>query len=109
MLTMIYRVVAKPGKSEEFRKVALECEKVAHSSPDCLSYTFYESLNNPHEFIVYYKFTNKEAQDRHILKLQSVLGPAKNGRDLPTKFTDLLASEEIVYFYPGVKAKSHHP
>ena len=98
MVTVVYKVLIKEGKEEQFKEIALKCEECAHSSKDCIYYTFYRSLNNPRDFIVSYRFTSKEAQDNHIEKLQEVIGPAPNKRDLPSKFLELVESEDVVLF-----------
>lgn len=98
MVTVIYRVVAKEGKEEEFKKIALLCTQCAHESKDCLYYTFFRSVTNPQEFLVYYRFKNKKAQDKHIENLHRKIGPAESKRDLPVKFLELLDEEEIVSF-----------
>lgn len=96
MVTVVYRVLTKTGKESEFKKIALMCVECAHESRDCLHYSFFQSLINPREFIVYYRFTSKKAQDRHIENLQKKIGPAKSKQDLPDKFLDLLDEEEVV-------------
>jgi len=95
---MVYRVVAKEGEENALRSIVRECVSYAHESKDCLYYTFFESLTKPGEFIVYYRFTNKAAQDVHIKHLQEKIGPAKEEGDLPIKFLNLVATEEIVFF-----------
>lgn len=101
MLTMVYRVVVKAGCEELFQDVALKCTECAHESADCLYYTFYASLANPREFLVYYRFTDKAAQDRHIEHLQHKIGPASGKGELPDAFLDLIEEEEIVFFQPA--------
>lgn len=98
MVTVVYRVVTKSGNEETFRQVALKCVECAHESKDCLYYNFFQSLTDPKEFIVYYRFTSKEAQDKHIENLHKKIGPARSGRDLPIKFLELLQDEEVVLF-----------
>ncbi len=98
MVTVVYKVVIKTGSEEEFRKVALKCEECAHMSEECLYYSFFRSLDNPREFLVYYRFKTKSGQDKHIEKLREVLGPSPSKRDLPHKFLDLLSAEEVILF-----------
>lgn len=97
MVTVVYRVVAKEGKDKEFKQIALKCVECAYESKDCLYYTFFRSLTDPREFMVYYKFTNKEAQDRHIENLGKKIGPARQNRDLPENFLRLLDEEELIW------------
>ena len=98
MVTVVYRVLTKTGKENEFKKIALLCEKSAHESKDCLYYSFFRSLTNKREFIVYYRFRNRKAQDKHIENLQKKIGPADSKRDLPDKFLNLLDEEEVILF-----------
>lgn len=98
MLSVVYRVVTQIHKEEEFEEIARLCSKCAHEDKDCLYYSFYKSLTNPKEFIVYYKFTDKNAQDRHILNLHQKIGPPRKGRDLPERFLELLEDEELILF-----------
>jgi quinol monooxygenase YgiN len=98
MVSVVYRVVAKNNKEKDFKKIAIKCDECAHESKDCLYYSFFQSITNPNDFIVYYRFTNKKAQDEHIKKLQQKIGPAKDNRDLPAKFLELLQEEELVLF-----------
>lgn len=97
---MVYRVEIKKGEEENFKKIALKCVQSARKSKDCLKYSFFQSIDNPQEFIVHYRFKSLAAQNRHIANLQKILGPSPNNqaRDLPKKFVDLLSDEEIVLF-----------
>lgn len=98
MVTVVYRMQTKEGKEDEFKKIALKCEECAKESNGCLYYSFFRSLTNPREFLVYYRFTNRKAQDAHIENLQKKIGPAESKRDLPNKFLNLLDEEEVVLF-----------
>jgi len=98
MVTVVYKVVTKKNKQEDFKKVALICQKCAHKSKECLYYNFFQSLTNPQEFLVYYRFKTKKGQDKHIEKLIEALGPSPSNRDLPFKFLNLLSNEEVVLF-----------
>ena len=97
MITVVSKVLTKVGAhAKEFETIARKCVTCAHESKDCISYSFFKSLTNPREFIVHYKFKSKRAQNEHIENLQKKIGPAKNKRDLPDKFLDLLDEEEVV-------------
>ncbi len=80
MVTVIYKVLTKQNKEKQFEEVAIKCEEIARSSKDCIYYSFFRSLSNPREFVVYYRFSSKEAQDKHTEKLQKALGPAPDKR-----------------------------
>ncbi|MCF7815578.1 MAG: antibiotic biosynthesis monooxygenase [Candidatus Pacebacteria bacterium] len=96
MVTVVYRVLAKKGKERQFEKIALKCVECAHESKNCISYAFFKSLTNSREFLVYYKFASKKAQDVHIENLHKKIRPAENKRGLPDKFLSLLDEEEVV-------------
>lgn len=98
MITVVYRVVAKEGQSQNLESVISEFVKCAHESTDCVYYTFFRSISNPLEYLVYYRFTSKLAQDEHIKNLHTKVGPPRIERDLPEKFLDLLDQEELVLF-----------
>jgi quinol monooxygenase YgiN len=98
MVTVVYKVVTKEGNEEKFKEIALKCQQCAHESEECLYYSFFQSITDPKEFLVYYRFKDKKAQDKHILNLQKKIGPAKGKRDLPNKFLELLSDEEVVLF-----------
>ncbi|SRR6266404_4857165 len=98
MVTVVYRVVAKKGEEKNFEQIAKICVECAHESKECLYYQFFKSITKPNEFLVYYRFKNKKAQDIHIQNLHKKIGPAKKDRDLPIKFTELLSEEEVILF-----------
>lgn len=98
MITVVYRVVAKEGQSQNLENIISDFEQCAHESPDCIYYTFFKSISNSLEYLVYYRFATKLAQDEHIKNLQTKVGPPRIGRDLPEKFLDLLDQEELVLF-----------
>ena len=98
MITVVYRIVAKEGKREELIQIIHQFTKCAHKSVDCHYYTFFQSLENNKEFLVYYRFANKIAQDDHIKNLHKKIGPAPTGRDLPEKFLNLIDQEELILF-----------
>lgn len=98
MVTVVYRVQAQKGREREFQKIALTCVECARANKDCLYYSFFKSLTDPKEFIVYNRFKSRKAQDIHIANLQEKIGPAKSKRDLPNNFLKLLDEEEVVLF-----------
>lgn len=100
MVVVVYRVVTKKGKEEEFKQIALTCTKSALTSNDCKKYTFFQAIDNPREFLVYYRFKDLEAQKTHVDNLRNILGPSPAGRDLPAKFIELLDDEEVILFNP---------
>jgi quinol monooxygenase YgiN len=102
MVVVVYRVIVKEKKEEDFKKIALTCTESALKSTDCIKYTFFQALDNPREFLVYYRFKDLDAQKNHIENLRKVLGPSPEGRDLPRKFIELLEDEELVLFNPNV-------
>ena len=98
MVTVVYRVIVKKGKENNFKEIAFVCTKSARKSNNCLKYTFFQAIDNPREFLVHYKFKNIDDQKIHIENLRKLLGSSPKGRDLPAKFIDLLEAEEVVLF-----------
>lgn len=98
MVTVVYRVVTKRNKEKEFKNIALQCVSCARKSKECVKYTFFQALDNPREYLVYYRFSSLQGQTKHIENLRKILGPSPLGRDLPKKFIDLLEDEEVVLF-----------
>lgn len=96
MVTVVYRMKVKQGCEGEFEDLVGQFRKSALETDGCITYTFYKSLADPAEFIVYYRFESRGSQDKHIKNLIKKFGPALRGRDLPGAFLDLIAEDELI-------------
>ena len=98
MVTVVYRMTTKPGREQEFIELVKQFRESALQTTGCITYTFYQSLTDTNSFIVYYRFASKEDQDQHVSNLIRKFGRAAAGSNLPLKFTELLAEDEVILF-----------
>lgn len=96
MVKVVYKVKIIPEKEKEFEEIIRICTKSANETEGCIQYSFYHSVDNSQVYLVYYQCTSDEVQQKHIENLRVLLGPSPEGRDLPKRFLDLVAEEELV-------------
>lgn len=64
-LTMTVFFEAKPNKSQELKLVLSNLVKPTLAEAGCLHYELHESPENPHLFMIYEIWQNKEAHTQH--------------------------------------------
>ena len=66
MMTFIARMKVKPGKEQEFERIALEMtEKVRALEPDTLAYEFFRLPETERGYAVFESFANEAAEESH--------------------------------------------
>lgn len=86
--TIVARMQVHKGKEKEFLAHTVELIKATRAEDGNISYTLYQSLENPAMFIFYEEYTNLEAMNKHASSTYlKVFGEAVK---------DLLAQEKII-------------
>lgn len=66
MMTFIARMKVKPGKEEEFERIALAMtEKVRALEPDTVAYEFFRLPASERGYAVFESFSSEEAEEAH--------------------------------------------
>ena len=66
MMTFIARMKIKPGREEEFVRLARQLtEKVHANEPDTLRYEFFRLKDEPLGYAVFEQFTDEAAEEAH--------------------------------------------
>ena len=99
MITIVFRMVIKKGKEEEFKNLTKELTKSAYKDSErCVQYMFHQSVDDPKEFILYEKWRDQKALDAHINRLITLLGPREKNSILPAKLNDYFEkTEDLLY------------
>jgi len=77
-VTVIARVKAKEGKTEEVESVLMELIAPTREEPGCISYVLHQSQDDKHSFVFVENWANQTALDEHLQKpyLQAFLARA---------------------------------
>lgn len=66
MMTFIARMKVKPGKEQEFERIAREMtEKVRAHEPDTVAYEFFRLPDTERGYAVFESFQSEEAEEAH--------------------------------------------
>lgn len=97
MLRIIYKVLVKAGREEEFAKIA---ESVlipqAKIIKGCKTFSIFKNPDNKREFIFYELWEDQEAIKEYYKNLIKVLGKNKSGEIFPEKLNDLIEEDEDI-------------
>jgi quinol monooxygenase YgiN len=75
MITSIVYLTVKPGRIDDFRKLATRAVTSTHAEDaSCISYVCYQQHDNPHEFVVYEQWQDQAAGDAHAARLDQTIG-----------------------------------
>ena len=74
-LTVVARIIAKPGKETEVRKELLSLIAPSRKDAGCINYDLHQAVDNPTLFLFHENWTSKAHLDQHLQKpnLQAVL------------------------------------
>jgi quinol monooxygenase YgiN len=75
-LTVIARIIAKPGKEAQVRQELLSLVVPSRKDAGCINYDLHQASDNPALFLFHENWTSKAHLDAHLAKpdLQAVLG-----------------------------------
>ena len=75
MITNIVYLTVKPGRIDDFRKIATQVVTTTHAEDaGCISYVCYQQQDNPHEFVVYEQWQDQASGDAHAARLDRAIG-----------------------------------
>ena len=103
MLTILFSMVVKAGREEEWQAMLAELHRTTHAEDDgCLAYAYYRRADNPREYVLFEQWRDAAALDAHLARLRRVYGPPpdKGGR-LLAAFLDLFERTEAVRYEPA--------
>jgi len=79
MVTLVARLVAKPGLEARAKTELLKMVEESHKEPGCITYDLHVSLDDPTVFMFYENWVTKEDLDKHnqtphFLNLSAIKG-----------------------------------
>ena len=66
MIIVSAKILAAPGKRDEFIRAAQECIAATRKEAGCLRYELYASTDDPDRLMYYEQWASREALDSHI-------------------------------------------
>lgn len=99
MISIVFKMTIKKGKEEEFKEVVNKLVLSALIKPNsAVYYSFYNSLANKQDFILYERWDNKGDWQAHLDRLVTILGPKAEDSILPKNLLDYFEkTEDILY------------
>ena len=77
MITSIVSLTVKPGRIDDFRKLAIRAVTSTRAEDaGCITYVCYQQQDNPHEFVVYEQWQDQASGDAHSARLDQTIGLA---------------------------------
>jgi len=99
MITILFHVMVKRGKEQDFHDLAVHLTEVTRADDDgCLSYVFHQRRDDPKEYVLYEQWRDREALDAHIAHVQNLLGPPAPGGRLPAALLALCDTAHPVLY-----------
>ncbi|HSW37303.1 MAG TPA: antibiotic biosynthesis monooxygenase [Candidatus Saccharimonadales bacterium] len=98
MVKIVYKVVVKKDRVDEFKKLAFEILIPKAHDNKCLFFSLHQSLTHYQEFIFDELWDNKDSVKKYINSLETALGESKPGEIFPARFNDFIEKDEdLVY------------
>jgi quinol monooxygenase YgiN len=99
MLVVVAVMKAKAGKEQEVEKALKEMVPKVEAETDTLIYTLHRAKKEPGKFLMYEKYTGKEALAQHsstpyFMELFSKIGPMLDGAPVIDIYEDLAGIKE---------------
>jgi len=97
-MVIVYRVMIKKGKVEDFIKLAnMVLIPAAKDLRGCQKFSFLQNISYEHEFIFYEEWDSEKSVKIYKQKLIDLLGPARPGEEFPESMNKLIESDEDIY------------
>ncbi len=99
MLVVVAVIKAKVGMEQEVEKAIKEMVPKVEAEKDTLSYTLHRAKKEPGKFLIYEKYTSKEALTQHsstpyFIELFRKIGPMLDGAPIIDIYEDLVGIRE---------------
>ena len=65
MITIVAKLILKPGKKEDFKVLTEELRRESRKEKGCISYNLYEDINNPNRLAFIEEWRDEEAIKLH--------------------------------------------
>ncbi len=108
MLTILFHMIVKAGREEEFLKMARDAMAITRAEDrGCISYVIYRQSDDPRRYVLYEQWTDADALNAHVARLQRIFGPpddrepyppAHHRRRLPKAFLDFFEKTDAVRY-----------
>ena len=110
MITVLFSMTVRPDKEDEFREMVERLTTTTRAEDaGCLAYDFYRQAGSPNEALLFEQWSDQDALDAHIARLQKTFGPPDDDegypithfrRRLPRAFLDLLEKADVKRYEP---------
>lgn len=90
-MILVARLKAKPGKSELMAEKLTKMVSHVKGEEGALAYTLHQSQKDPCEFMIYEKYTDKEALEYH--------GQTNHFKSLQEELADIQEGDSELLFY----------
>jgi quinol monooxygenase YgiN len=99
MLTFLFHLTVRPEREAEWRERVGGFQRAAQTEDDgCIAYAFYRRSDSPREYVLFEQWRDGAAIQGHVARLQRVLGPPREGGQLPAAFLDFFERTELVRY-----------
>jgi quinol monooxygenase YgiN len=65
-IVCLSQMTAKKGKEEQLKKALLALIQPSRQEPECLAYELWQDSANPRSFMMYERFKNRAALEKHV-------------------------------------------
>ena len=110
MITVVFSMTVKPDKGDEFREMVERLTTTTRAEDrGCLAYVFYREAGSADEALLFEQWSDQDALNAHIARLQETFGPPDDDdaypithfrRRLPRAFLDLLEKADVKRYEP---------
>ena len=95
MVRIVYRVIIKEGKVEDFKELAGKILlPEAQKMPECKLMSLFQNVGNEREFIFNEKWDTEDAVHRYKERLIALIGQPNEGEEFPRVMNEMIEEDE---------------
>ncbi len=98
MFVLAGKITGKPGKQEELTELAERMIRFTRAEKGCVTYTFYQEVNNNDEFLFFEEWDDRDALKTHLM--------TEHFLDFSRKISGLIIGEPNITVYEVECTKS---
>ncbi len=96
-IVMLVPLTAKKEKVDKMRELAAGLNRSTNSQDEgCIYYNFHQRVDNPGEYVIYERWRDQAALEKHLARLNETYGTPAPGELFPPAMLKLIEKSEVI-------------